>query len=44
MDYFRLDNYNAALASFEQAVALGDSSASRYVGLVRERMDEPEEE
>ena len=45
MDYFRLDNYNAALASFEEAVALGDSSASRYVSLVRERMEpeEPEE-
>ena len=44
MDYFRLENYSAALASFEQAVTLGDSSASRYVSLVRERMGEPEDE
>ncbi len=44
MDYFRLENYNAALSSFEEAIALGDSSASRYVTLVRERIDGEETE
>jgi tetratricopeptide (TPR) repeat protein len=38
MDYFRLNNLEAALSSFERAVELGDSEAERFVGIVRERL------